>query len=424
MTRVDDITTASETNRLLKKSAAHTITEERERIIALSRDIHAQPELAFAEHFACERISTELESAGFDVTRGAYDIETSFEAVYGSGDFRVVLCAEYDALPGIGHACGHNVIAAISVGAALALKPIADDLGVQLVVLGTPAEEHGGGKIALMRAGAFESAVMSAMVHPSNSDTQVRTSQIVMQCVDRFVVEFTGRAAHAAAAPHEAVNAGAAATLAQVAIGLLRQQLRDGIRVASITSDAGTVTNIVPGYSRLDIEVRSQNLEEMIDAKQRVLACLEGAAIATGCSWEHGRTEPRYLSIRQDPLLAQSWDANIELSGLPVADRHDGSGGSTDMGNVSRVVPSIHPMITLDGAAGPPHTVEFERAAGSDAGDDCAITGATALAWTIVDVASDPGTREHLLRRAAERPAGATMVDHDDDARAAAHLAE
>ncbi|MFC0449205.1 amidohydrolase [Rhodococcus jostii] len=398
-----------------KNTASRTIENERVRIAGLSRDLHSRPEVAFTEHYACERVSDELESMGFGVTRRAYGMATAFEATYGNGEFRVVLCAEYDALPEIGHACGHNVIAAISVGAALALRPIADELGLQVVVLGTPAEEHGGGKVALLRAGAFESAVMSAMVHPWAGGTPARTSEVVMLCVDRIVVEFTGRAAHAASAPHEAVNAAAAATIAEVSIGLMRQQLRDGIRIAAITTSAGTVTNVVPGFARLEVEVRARELADMNDTTRRLLACIEGAAIATGCSWDRRRSEPRYLSIDQDPLIAQAWDTNIDQLGPTASDEGRSLCGSTDMGNVSRVVPSIHPMINLDGAAGPVHTVEFAHAAGSEAGDECAITGATALAWTIIDLVSNPHARNELLHRAALRPTGATMVDHDDD---------
>ncbi|MFC9760223.1 amidohydrolase [Rhodococcus jostii] len=416
MTNVSEMTAMPDADIAnLKDSAADVITELRDRIVAVSRDIHAHPELAFEERYAAERVATELEMAGFAVTRAAYGVETSVEGVYGSGEFRVVLCAEYDALPGVGHACGHNTIAATAVGTALALKPLVDDLGLQLVVLGTPAEEHGGGKIVLMRNGAFEGAVVSAMVHGVAEAEEMSVSLVKMQCVDRFDVSFTGRDAHAAAAPHEAVNAAAAATLAEVAVGLLRQQLADGIRLSAITMEAGAVTNIVPGYSRLSIEVRSQDLDEMLETKRRVLQCMEGAAIATGCSWTHNRTEPRYISIDPNPLLCKAWDSNMARVGRPVTDRLAFAGGSTDMGNVSRVVPSIHPHILLKGAAAPPHTHEFAEAAGSEPGDDCVVDGATVLAWTIIDVAADPSARADLLRLCAAREPGDTMIDQNGD---------
>ncbi|GAA4489703.1 M20 family metallopeptidase [Rhodococcus olei] len=407
--------TATDAVRSMKLRAADRINADRARIAALSHDIHAHPETAFTEEFACERISRDLESTGFTVTRGAYGVATAFEAVYGTGRFRVVLCAEYDALPDLGHACGHNIIAAAAVGAATALRANAEPLDLTVVVLGTPAEEHGGGKVALLRGGAFETAVMAAMLHPSNAPTPANTEVVTMQCVDRIAIEFEGRSAHAAIAPHEAINASDAAHLTQLAIAMLRQQLRDGIRVAAVTSEAGTVTNIIPARARLDVEIRSRDDAEMVETKRRVLECARGAAIATGCSHSHRRTEPRYMSIQQDPIIARAWNENVELLGEPSDPHAADPGGSTDMGNVSRVVPSIHPFLRLHGAGGPPHTTAFADAAAGPAGIDCAVTGATLLAWTVLDVAADPTASALLLDRRAARPAGATARDFDGD---------
>ncbi|MCA0157747.1 amidohydrolase [Tsukamurella sp. M9C] len=402
----------------LHAAVAAAVAEDAATLIVLSHDLHEHPELAFEEQHAAEVLADLFESRGFAVERGAYGLDTSFTATTGTGDLHAVLCAEYDALPGLGHACGHNVIAGITTGAALALAPLVDELGLTLTVLGTPAEEHGGGKVELLRAGAFESAVLSAMVHPINGDAaaEVSAADVTMQSVDRFDVVFRGRSAHAAAAPDQAINAESAAALAQVAIGLLRQHVPDGMRLSVVGNAAGRVTNIVPAEARLSAEVRSADLEQMLAIKQRMLACFEGAAIATGCTWEQHRAEPRYLSITPDAALAAAWDANLTRSGRDVA-RHpaDGGGGSTDMGNVSRVVPSIHPVISIADAGGPPHTIEFAAAARTPQADAAVLDGATILAGTLVDVARDPEVRADLLRRFAARPEGATTIDQNID---------
>ncbi|MGV9709999.1 amidohydrolase [Gordonia sp. NPDC003424] len=399
----------------LRDTVAKVIAAQSDQLLNVSHDIHAHPELAFEETRAAELLARVLETEGFSVTRGAYGIATSVEAVYGSGDFRVVLCAEYDALPEIGHACGHNAIAAISLGSALALREVADELNLQVVLLGTPAEEHGGGKCKLLRNGAFEDATMASMVHGGSGELEMSAAQVRMQCVDRFDITFTGREAHAAAAPHEGINAGSAATLAQVAVGMLRQHLRDGVRLSVITTDAGTVTNIVPGRAQLSVEVRSAELDDMLSVKRRVLSCMEGAAIATGCQWSSRRAEPRYLGVTPDGALASLWDANLGAVGREIDPALAGTSGSTDMGNVSQLIPSLHPMITFQGSTAPAHTVEFARDAASPAADDAILDAATVQAWTVVDAAADPEIRASLLRRVAERPAGATMIDQDLD---------
>jgi amidohydrolase len=400
----------------LREAASGTVDTHRDLLLGLSHDLHDHPELSFQETYAAERLAALLEANGFAVTRGAYGVPTAFEASVGSGEFHIVLCAEYDALPGLGHACGHNVIATITIGAALALAPLADRLGATVTVLGTPAEEHGGGKVVLLRAGAFEHATVSAMVHPINGTTDVSASMFTMQCVDRFDVAFHGRAAHAAAAPQAAINASSAAVLAQVAIGLLRQHVPDGMRLSVVTTESGEVTNIVPAEARLVAEVRSADPEQMVAIKARMLSCFEGAAIATGCSWDQHRSEPRYLSIDQDPAIAAAWDANLVRAGRTVqVGGVLGGGGSTDMGNVSRLVPSIHPALVIADAGGPPHTIEFAAAAKTPQADEAALLGGRVLAQAMIDVATDPAVRADLLARAAAREPGATTVDQNGD---------
>lgn len=378
---------------------ANIVAQHADLLIALSEDIHARPELAFAEEYAADRLATMLADNGFAVTRGAYDLPTAFEATVGTGEFRAVLCAEYDALPQLGHACGHNMIAAIAVGTALALAEVADDLDLQVVVLGTPAEEHGGGKCLLLERGAFASATIASMVHACAGDAEVSAARVSMMCVDRFDIEFTGRTAHSAGAPHEGVNAGDAASLMQVAVGLARQQFRDGVRVTAITADGGTVTNVIPGSARVAVEVRCATESELDVVRTRVLACARGAAIATGCEWSSREVEPRYLRVTPDPDLAARWDANITAAGRIVDVEREFTSASTDMGNVSQAVPSLHAMLTIPGATSPPHSPDFADEAIGERANETIRTAATVQAQTVADVARDSATRARLRER-------------------------
>lgn len=392
----------------LKATVAQEVDTRRDQLAELSHRIHGTPELAFEEHHAAALVGDAMRAAGFDTTVGAYGVDTAVEAVYGSGDLTVAICAEYDALPEIGHACGHNMIAAAAVGAAIALASVADEAGLRIKLLGTPAEEHGGGKIPMLEAGAWEDAALSLMVHGA-SGTDIPCTTLWMQAVDRFEVTFTGRAAHAAGAPEHGVNAAAAATIAMNAIGLVRQQFRERTRVNAFVSHGGEATNIIPAKTVVQVEVRAPEIEEWRDVKARVLACFEAGALATGCEWTWASTEPPYAPMIQNSVLAAIWDRNLQATGRELTSAPLG-GGSSDMGNVSQVVPSIHPTIAVLGSTAVPHHPDFTAAAASPAADTAIIDGATALAWTVVDIARDSEVRGELLRLQSERPAGATRV--------------
>ncbi|UVJ39879.1 M20 family metallopeptidase [Arthrobacter sp. CJ23] len=392
----------------LKKAVSGTIDSWEDRLRQVSRIIHDNPELAFEERLAAETLASIAEEAGFAVERSAYGMETCFEAVRGSGDFTVVICAEYDALPEIGHACGHNIIATAALGTGLALGEVADELGLRVVLLGTPAEEHGGGKALLLEAGAWEQATVSMMVHGAAGNEDFSCAITHSQAVDRFAVTFNGRAAHAAAAPHKAINAGDAATISQIAIGLLRQQLPDGVRLNAFVEHGGDVTNVIPARTVVSAEVRAHDLETLEDIKERMLNCFAGGALASGCTWEVAPTEPRYENLVQNTLLAEAWDRNLKALGRTIVEVSGLGGGSTDMGNVSHAVPSIHPMISVLGASGVPHTIEFATDAGSPAGEQAALDGALGMAWTTIDMVTNPETREALLALQAARRPGAT----------------
>jgi len=386
-----------------------TLDQHREQLLTLSRAIHADPELAYAEHRSAARVAELLSAHGFATTVGAYGLETAVEAVIGTGDLTVTLCAEYDALPGIGHACGHNIIATAGVGAALALAPLADELGLRVKLLGTPAEEHGGGKVDLLVAGAWEDSTLSLMVH-GMSGIDAPSGAFAAQAVQRVAITYTGRASHAAAAPEHGINAGAAATLALTAIGLLRQHLPTGTSVNGFVEHGGDVTNIIPARSVVQLEVRALTVDVWRETYRRVLACFEGAAIATGCSWTVDATEHPYAPLASDPDLSRFWDAALGELGRTIDDSAGTRGGSTDMGNVSQVVPSIHPTIAILGSDAAPHTPDFATAAATPAGDQAALDGAAALAMTVARAALDTDVRADLLRRQAERPTGATRT--------------
>jgi amidohydrolase len=392
----------------LYRSVEESVAAWRNRLVEASHDLHDHPELAFEETRSAERVAGLLASAGFTTRVGAYGLDTAVEAVFGTGSLTVTVCAEYDALPGIGHGCGHNIIATAGVGAAIALAGVADELDLRIKLLGTPAEEVGGGKALMLEAGAWEDATVSLMVHPGPS-MSVRTSELLSQGRDRFRVTFHGHAAHAAAAPEAGINAGDAATLLQVALGLLRQQLPDRIRLSAVTLNAGDVSNVIPATATLEGEVRSIDADQQHRLKERYLACVEGAAIATGCTFEVTPVDPVYEPLVQHPFLADRYDAAIERAGREIQSMpFGGTGGSTDMGNVSQVVPSIHPAIAVIGAKGMAHTAEFAAETDTPAADEAILVAAVAMASAIIDLATDPEARADVLADQRARPVGAT----------------
>ncbi|MEV0279604.1 amidohydrolase [Streptomyces sp. NPDC050610] len=368
------------------------------RLLELGRALHAEPELSFEEHASAARLAELLDGAGFAVERGAYGLETAVVGSYGSGDLTVGMCAEYDALPGIGHACGHNVICAAGAGAAIGLAAAAEVLGIRVVLLGTPAEEAGGGKVLMLERGAFDGVTVAMMAHPARyDDVDPRSSTT---SVSRFEVTFTGRSAHAALSPESGVNAGDAAVVAQVAVGQLRQQLPDGFRVAGVVRDGGERSNIIPERTVLEWEVRTPTAEQLGSLKERVQACFEGAAIATGCSVAFRPTQPDYLDLRNDSWLMDAYAEGLRATGRTVEAppvQPVRLGASTDMGNVTHALPAIHPSIGILGAEGSPHTREFTRCTVGAAADDAVLAAARAMAWTGVAVAADAERRAHYL---------------------------
>lgn len=386
----------------VKEMCQRTVAAAEEDLLGISHRIHADPELGFEEFRAAQLLSTELEQRGFVLERGLADMPTAFRASLGDGPLTVGICVEYDALPGIGHACGHNVIAAAGMTAAFGLAPLVDELGITLVVFGTPAEENGGGKVLLIEAGAFDGVDLAMMVHPSNKE-QSRTHCLA---IGELRVRFIGKNAHASAAPYEGINAADAATLTQVAVGLLRQQLHPGDQIHGFISHGGEAANVIPAETELVFNFRSPKLETLNRLEQRIRACVEGAATATGCRYEADSDAPPYSEFDNNDVLADLYRANAEALGR-VFDHEDDTSpvGSTDMANVSRVVPAIHPMLDIDCGSAVNHQPEFAAHCVSASADRAAIDGGLSMAWTIIDVATDAEARGRLRTARPHTPA-------------------
>jgi amidohydrolase len=378
---------------MTKATAASTVAADAQRLAGLSEQLHAHPEVAWEEHRASRWVAEALAEAGFDVTPAYLGLETAFHASYGSGPFRVGLCAEYDALPGLGHACGHNLIAAIAVGAARALAPLADTAGLTIDVYGTPAEEGGGGKIVLLRQGAFAGAHAAMMVHPSPYEMVEMPAIAVTQ----FQVAYTGKEAHASAYPHLGVNAADALVVAQTAIGLLRQHLRPTDRVHGIVTRGGDAPNVVPAHTTGTWMVRAATIEQLAEVRAKVARCFEAGALATGTSVQLAEDHEPYAEMHQDQDLAAVYRRNAEALGRRFAERPDRGAGSTDMGNVSLALPSIHPTIGIDALPAVNHQPEFTAKCVTPAADQAVTDGAVAMAWTAIDAATDGPLRSRLL---------------------------
>ena len=365
-------------------------------LLAVSGFLHANPEIAYEERQAAELLAAVLEQHGFTVNRGVAGLATAFTGLAGSGGPRIAFLAEYDALPGLGHACGHNLIAASSLGAALAVKPVLDHLSAQIFLVGCPAEEQGGGKIALVESGTFKGTDAAMLVHPSNRTELVKLALGMRE----FTVEFFGKASHAAAQPDLGINALDAAVLAYSSIGLLRQQVRADARIHGIITHGGQAPNIIPDYAAARFYVRALDLAYMEELFQRVTGCCEAAARATGCRVTITPAGPAYHPYKPVYALAQVFQKNLEALG-EVVDQGpvDKEIGSSDVGNLSQVVPTIQPMLQIAPPEVTNHMAAFAEAAGSERGQRAMLLAAKAMAMTAVDLAADSAA---LARVAAE----------------------
>jgi amidohydrolase len=367
-----------------KQAAEQRFSEVEEDLKSISHWMYEHPEIAFKEFETSAKLAAYLAAHGFEVEYPAYGLETSFVARAGSSGPEVLICAEYDALPGVGHACGHDIIATASMGAGLALAGLADELGIRVTVLGTPAEEMKGGKVDLINAGAFQGAAASMMVHPSPDD--VLDPQVL--AVRHIDVEFHGKDSHAAGAPEKGINALDAFVQAYVNIATLRQQILPTDRLHGIITHGGDAPNIIPSYTRSSWYIRAMTKEHLDELTAKVMACFEAAALATGCTWSTSENSHPYEDLVSSPVLCELFDKNATTLGrtmvrgadMPVA-------GSTDMGNVSHVVPAIHPFLSINPGDAVNHQPEFAAATITADGDKAIRDGALAMAWTVIDLA-------------------------------------
>ncbi len=377
----------------LKAQARSAIDAEAERLLTLSHRIHAHPELAYHEVQASGWLADFLRERRFDVTPGIAGLPTAFRATAGKGAPTVAILAEYDALPGIGHGCGHNIIAAAAVGAGAGVRAILDQIEGSVQVIGTPAEEVYGGKVAMIRAGTFDGLDAAIMTHPGTRDAVVAKA---LACAE-LRVEYHGREAHAAAQPERGINALEAMIIAFNAINSLRQHIRRSARVHGVITDGGEAPNIVPGHSAASFLVRAEDDEYLEEMKLRVAACFEAGATATGATLDLQWNINQYAAMNTNAPIAAAHRRNLAALGRAVPDNEDPRPlGSTDMGNVSKVVPGIHPTIAIAPMEINGHSPAFAACAVSESGDRAVIDGAKALAMTAIDILADGDLRARM----------------------------
>ena len=386
-------------NRLLKAAGTAAIDQSSRDLNALSQEIWKNPELGYKEYTAHKLLTNFLEGRGFEVQRSFGGLETAFKATFGSGRPNVCVICEYDALPEIGHACGHNLIAEAGVAAGLGLKAALECEGApkgRVTVMGTPAEEGGGGKVKLINSGAFEGIDLAMMVHPNPR------SSLAPGFLAAAVMEatFTGKAAHAAAYPWEGVNALDAAVMAYNSISLLRQQMKPTWRVHCIITEGGVKPNIIPEKSVMEFMVRTPQRQELQYLVDKVSDCFHAAAKATGTEVKVTDTAPRYEDLVTNPTMARLFSDNWKEFGVDAPMLAPGS-GSTDMGNVSYVVPSIHPKFEIGDGAGI-HTRAFAVVTNTPEAYDRTLVVGKVMAHTGVDVLTTEGLLEEIQQDFAE----------------------
>ena len=382
----------------LKAKANAYIDQLADKLLAVSHDIHAHPELAFDEHHACRLLCDTLSAEGLPARANVYSLKTAFEVEFGREDGpRVALLAEYDALPGIGHAYGHNLIATAALGATLGLFAIEDTLPGRVRLLGTPAEEKGGGKEVMARHGAFEDVDAALMIHPAG----INLTTLPCICVAEVRVEYQGRSAHASAMPHKGINALDGLLLAYQAISNLRQHIQSSERIHGIITAGGQAPNIVPDFAAAEFYVRAANAEDLAALKPRVQGCFEAGATASGAAVDIAWSDVDYLDLKTNWPLAEAFQRNAETLGrefFPQEELPPGTTGSTDMGNVSYRVPSIHPMLAAAPMDVVVHNPEFTKWAGSELGDAAALDGAKALAMTAIDFLTNDSLQREVKK--------------------------
>jgi amidohydrolase len=374
----------------LKLQVVKEVEERQDELIHISDTIHANPELGFEEFESAALLTRVLEGNDFAVERGVAGLATAFVATLSGqpGGPTIAFLAEYDALAGLGHACGHNIIAAAAAGAGLAMKPVLSELAGTVQVIGTPAEEGGGGKAIMVDAGVFAGVDAAMMIHPSGRNLLGRLALTAYP----VAIEFFGKAAHAAAAPDDGINALEAMLLTFAGINSLRQHLRDDARIHGIITHGGDAANIVPDYTSAQFIVRAADTPYATEVLEKVRACAEAGAAASGARLQFELAGPRYDARMPNPKLVALFMENMVALGLDVelATGNERM-GSSDVGNVSQIAPTIHPYIAIGPEDIGGHTIDFRKAAASAAGHEGLIVAAKALAMTGVDLLAGAG---------------------------------
>ncbi|MGE5654894.1 MAG: M20 family metallopeptidase [Bacillota bacterium] len=380
----------------MKRRVSEHLDRISQRLYDISDWLYQNPEVGLQEIKASTRYAQELEKEGFTVERGLAGMPTSIKATYSTGPGPTFgFLAEYDALPGIGHGCGHNIIGAASFGAALAVKELLADHPGTVIFFGTPAEETVGGKIAMAEAGCFAGVDAAMIVHPGVS-TRVGGTSLASHPMQ---ITFKGKTAHAAAAPHMGVNALDAMIMTFVGLRSLKMHLRDDVRLPGIITHGGDAPNVIPDKAVARFSIRAADVEYLEEVLEKVRNVARGCAMAVGAGVEFYHYEPLFKDMRNNELLSQLFKANMESLGEPVAISDGKPGGSTDMGNVSHEVPSIHPSVAIgspDFIRG--HSIEMAQATISEAGHRGLLLAAKAMAMTAADLVVDPT----LLARAKD----------------------
>ncbi len=371
----------------IKASVVKDIDARYQKLGELSQKIHDNPEEAFQESKAAAWLTEYLEENGFTVERGICELPTAFRGRYGAGKPVIAILAEYDALPKLGHACGHNLIAASAVGAGVASKQAVDRFGGSIMVIGTPGEELYGGKAIMAERGGFDNVDMAMIVHPGGGNRVVMNT-LVCQTLD---VEFLGKAAHAAAKPEAGINALEAMLQSFNAINSLRQHIREKARIHGIITDGGEAANVVPAHTAASFIVRAEDDRYLDELKEKVINCFAGAARATGAELKCRWGEVRYAAMLNNLTMARLFRRNMKSLGHNIR-LGDATlwGGSTDVGNVSQLVPAIQPLVAIAPDDVLIHSPQFAQAAASEAGLRCLLDAAKAMAMTVVDLLADP----------------------------------
>ena len=369
----------------LKQSVCRDIDARTKDLVSISHQLHEKPETNFEEHFAHQILTDYIADSKVKVTRAAFELETAFDVrIKGGGGPTVAVLCEYDALPGIGHACGHNIIATAGLGAGLALSAVAEQCGGNLALMGTPAEEGGGGKIEMARKGAFRNIDAAMMIHPADADL-ARMNAIAIQ---NLFVKFHGLAAHAAVSPHKGKNALDAAVLGYMNVAALRQHILPTERIHGIFTNSGEKPNIVPRETEMDWYVRSPTIETLQPLKERVARCLEGGAMAAGCTVTFDWKKNTFADLVDNLPLLESYIRNAEQFGRQMTSEFlpGTGGGSTDMGNISYLVPSIHPMMQVAPSGVSLHSAAFADYTKGEEATRAIVDGAKIMAMTAIDM--------------------------------------